>query len=40
VSAAAELPLAEFDVVGPALIERHGYPHELWTRRPIHCELA
>jgi hypothetical protein len=32
VSVAAELPLAEFDVISPALFESHGYPHELWKR--------
>ena len=39
-SAAAELPLGQLDVITPDSFEEHGYPHDAWARlrreSPIH----
>ena len=39
-SAAADLPLEQLDVITPESFEAHGYPHEAWARlraeSPIH----
>ena len=39
-SAAAELPLDQLDVITPDSFQNHGYPHEAWARlrreSPVH----